>query len=302
MLCKGDPLSGDNDSVRAEYDINDSSIIYSLGMEGIVGSTMTMSGAAGDVASLPREISPGIFWLSTCLVVRDGPRFVHNHNSCFLIVGRDSTVLIDNAMPSGWPDIRDQLTHILRGRTLDYLFPTHPEAPHMGNCGPLMDKYPRARLVGDLRNYHLYYPGADDRFITMAAGETLDLGGRRLVFVPAVIRDLPNTLWGYDPDARVLFVSDAYPYTHEHEVGQCGMTAEEMPKAVRPEDTDVVIERALSWTRYVDAEVVIAELEAFLASHPADIIAPAHGGVITNPKALTAVFEAGLRRVRRPRD
>jgi len=118
----------------------------------------------------------------------------------------------------------------------------------------------------------------------------------------AVIRDLPNTLWGYDPDARVLFVSDAYPYTHEHEVGQCGMTAEEMPKAVRPEDTDVVIERALSWTRYVDAEVVIAELEAFLASHPADIIAPAHGGVITNPKALTAVFEAGLRRVRRPRD
>lgn len=302
MLCKGGPLSGDNDSTRAEYDINDSSIIYSLGMEGIVGSTMTMSGAAGDVASLPREISPGIFWLSTCLVVRDGPRFVHNHNSCFLIVGRDSTVLIDNAMPSGWPDIRDQLTHILRGRTLDYLFPTHPEAPHMGNCGPLMDKYPRARLVGDLRNYHLYYPGADDRFITMAAGETLDLGGRRLVFVPAVIRDLPNTLWGYDPDARVLFVSDAYPYTHEHEVGQCGMTAEEMPKAVRPEDTDVVIERALSWTRYVDAEVVIAELEAFLASHPADIIAPAHGGVITNPKALTAVFEAGLRRVRRPRD
>jgi flavorubredoxin len=261
---------------------------------------MTMRGV--DVASLPREISPGIFWLSTCLVVRDGPWFVHNHNSCFLIVGRDSTVLIDNAMPSGWPDIRDQLAGILRGRPLDYLFPTHPEAPHMGNCGPLMDQYPRARLVGDLRNYHLYYPGAEHRFITMTAGEALDLGGRRLVFVPAVIRDLPNTLWGYDPDARVLFVSDAYPYTHEHEAGQCGMTAEEMPKAVRPEDTDVVIERALSWTRYVDAEIVIEELEAFLASHPADIVAPAHGGVITDPKALTAVFEAGLRRVRRPRD
>ena len=78
-------------------------------------------------------------------------------------------------------------------------------------------------------------------------------------------------------DARVLIVSDAYPYTHQHEAGQCGMTAEEMPAAVRPEDTDVVIERALSWTRYVDAEVVIAELEAFLASYPADIIAPAWG-------------------------
>ena len=288
--------------MKAENDINDRSIVYSPGIEEIVGSTMTTRGAADNVASLPREISAGIFWLSACLVVRDGARFVHNHNSCFLIVGRDSTVLVDNAMPSGWPDIRDQLAAILRGRTLDYLFPTHPEAPHMGNCGPLMDQYPRARLVGDLRNYHLYYPGAEHRFVTMAAGEELDLGGRRLVFVPAVIRDLPNTLWGYDPDARVLFVSDAYPYTHQHEAGQCGMTAEEMPEAVRPEDTDVVIERALIWTRYVDAEVVIEELEAFLGSYPADIIAPAHGGVITNPKALTAVFEAGLRRVRRPRD
>ena len=172
----------------------------------------------------------------------------------------------------------------------------------MGNSGPLMDQYPQARLVGDLRNYHLYYPGLERRFVSMTAGEALDLGDRRLLFVPAVIRDLPNTLWGYDPDARVLFVSDAYPYTHEHEAGQCGMTAEEMPKAVRPEDTDVVIERALSWTRYVDAEVVIEELEAFLAAYPAAIIAPAHGGVITDPEALTEVFTAGLRRVRRSHD
>ena len=53
---------------------------------------MTTRGAADNVASLPGEISAGIFGLSACLVVRDGARFVRNHNSCFLIVGRDSTV------------------------------------------------------------------------------------------------------------------------------------------------------------------------------------------------------------------
>ena len=200
---------------------------------------MTTRGAADNVASLPREISAGIFWLSACLVVRDGARLVHNHNSCFLIVGRNSTVLVDNAMPSGWPDIRDQLAATLRGRTLDYLFSNPSRSAAHGQLRAA-DRpiFPRARLVGDLRNYHLYYPGAEHRFVTMAAGEELDLGGRRLVFVPAVIRDLPNTLWGYDSDARVLFVSDAYPYTHQHEAGQCGMTAEEMPEAVRPEDTE----------------------------------------------------------------
>jgi hypothetical protein len=110
------------------------------------------------------------------------------------------------------------------------------------------------------------------------------------MFVPAVIRDLPNTLWATIRTNAVLFVSDAYPYTHQHEGRPVRMTAEEMPEAVRPEDTDVVIERALSWTRYVDAEVVIEELETFLASYPADIIAPSHGGVNTNPKALTGGF------------
>jgi flavorubredoxin len=248
--------------------------------------------------TLPREIAPGTFWFGCCLEVQQPPKVLHNHNSSYLLIGSKATVLIDTGMPYGWAKLRTELETVLNGRPLDFVFPTHPEAPHMGNIGPLLELYPRMRIVGDLRNYHLYYPQAQDRFQTMHAGDSLDLGGRRLQLVPAVIHDIPNSLWGYEPDQRILFVSDAYPYTHEHEAHQCGLTSDELPEEIRPEDTSVVIGFALNWVRHVDTDVTMARLNAFLERHPVDMIGPAHGGVITNPKQVTRIFEQGMRRVR----
>jgi flavorubredoxin len=47
----------------------------------------------------------------------------------------------------------------------------------------------------------------------------------------------------------------------------------------------------------VDAGLTIADLLDVLERYRPDIIAPAHGGVVTNPAELTEVFKAGLRRV-----
>ena len=247
--------------------------------------------------TFPREFAPSAFWFSACLNITVNGALLHNHNSCYLLVGTHATVLIDTCPPFGWSEFRLQLAKALNGRALDYIFPTHPEAPHMGNTGPLLAQYPMARLIGDLRNYELYFPDAQHRFQPMRAGEVLDLGDRSLVMVPAVVHDLPNTLWGYEPQHRIVFVSDGYPYTHEHLAGQCAMTSDELPVSPRPEDTGVVIESALGWTRHVDAELTIAALDALLARYPAQIIAPAHGGVITNASKITEIFKSGLRRV-----
>jgi flavorubredoxin len=244
----------------------------------------------------PREFAPGAFWFSTCLDILVNGKPLHNHNSCFLLIGTTATVLIDTAVPFGWRQLRAQFSSALGGRPLDYIFPTHPEAPHMGNIGPLLQDYPKARLVGDLRNYELYFPDFQDRFQPMAAGDSLDLGGRHLMAVPAAVRDLPNTLWAYEPEHRILFVGDGYPYTHDHEAHQCAMTSAELPDLPRPEDTGVVIESALYWVRHVPAERTIAGLEALLARYPADIVCPSHGGVIVNAAEVTEVFKAGLRR------
>lgn len=250
------------------------------------------------IPRFPREIAPRTFWFGCCLEVSEGTKILHNHNSCFLMIGDKATVLIDTAMPFGWKTLRGELAQALGGRQLDYVFPSHPEGPHMGNIGPLLETYPGLQIIGDLRNYHLYYPHAVHRFCDVRAGDALDLGGRVLEFIPAFIHDLPNTLWGYDPGEGILFVSDAYPYTHDHEVDQCSMTSEELPDEIRPEDTSIVIGRALNWAKYVDATGMLKELRRFLDTHEVNLIAPAHGGVITNPEEITRVFEAGLQRAR----
>ena len=247
--------------------------------------------------TLPRAIAPRTFWFGCCLEVPQGDRILHNHNSCYLLIGDEATVLVDTGMPYGWGKLRTEMRSVLAGRPLDYVFPTHPEAPHMGNIGALMAEHPNMKIVGDLRNYHLYFPEAQHRFRPMKAGESLELGGRRLL--PAVVHDLPNTLWGYEPEERILFVGDAFPYTHEHEAHQCGMTSEELPYEILPKDTSVVIGLALGWARHVDADRIMPTLYALLEAYPVDIIGPAHGGVITNPKEITRVFEQGLRGARK---
>jgi flavorubredoxin len=115
--------------------------------------------------------------------------------------------------------------------------------------------------------------------------------------VPAVVHDLPNSLWAFDTLHKILFVSDGYPYTHEHEAHQCAMTSEELAAPPMPEDTAPVIEGALGWTRHVDAELIIRDIDDLLELYPPNIIAPAHGGVVTNPAQITEVFKAGLRRI-----
>lgn len=247
--------------------------------------------------AFPRKIADATYWFSTCLVIIVEGREAHNHNSCYLMIGETASVLIDTGLPLGWETLRPQILSALDGRPLDYVFATHPEAPHMGNAGPLMELFPRLKITGDLRSYHLYFPGKEDRFHHLNAGETLDLGARRLQMVPALVHDLPNTLWGYDPDYQILFVSDAYPYTHDHDADQCAMISSELPREPRAEDTSRVIEGALNWTRFVDPHVISRELDAYLERYPAKIIAPAHGAVTIEPELLTEVFKSGLRRV-----
>src|SRR5690606_2484328 len=118
--------------------------------------------------------------------------------------------LIDTGHTGHWSTLEPDVEQFLRGRPLDYVFVTHAEFAHGGALPLWMAKYPEAVCVGPMDNYHLCYPEFADRVRTVAAGDHLDLGDRRLVFIPAIWRDLPRSLWGFDATDRTLFVSDAF--------------------------------------------------------------------------------------------
>jgi len=94
-----------------------------------------LSAEKPNAPTLPREFAPGTFWFGCCLEVPMGGRVLHNHNSCYLVTGDKATVLVDTGVAHGWSQLRTELRSVLAGRPLNYIFPTHPEAPHMGNIG-----------------------------------------------------------------------------------------------------------------------------------------------------------------------
>jgi flavorubredoxin len=246
--------------------------------------------------TLPREIADGIWWLGACAEIVTATELLHSHNHCFLIVGEECGALVDSAMPKAWPKLERDIRERLAGRPLAYLVPTHPELPHMGNTGALLDAFREAIVVGEVRDYHLHYPEHARRLRSLAAGDWLDLGGRRLTLVEAVIRDLPNSIWAHDDLTETLFVSDAHPYAHEHVAGQCALRADEYPTPPSPLDTSFVINNAHYWSQFVHADDVLPDFLALLEEIPVRLVAPAHGGVIrgSDVTEMTKVFRTGL--------
>ena len=255
-----------------------------------------------------RQIEDGVFWLGGCLAAFSEGTEVHYHVSAYLVVGSKASILVDTGDPAHAPLVAAQLEHTLDGRELDYVFPTHPEIPHAGNLPMLLARYPRARVVGDVRDYFMHYPEFDGRFERRGPGDSIHLGDREFRFLPAHIRDLENTLWGHDSGSGTLFVSDGFSYIHDvpqpdgedepvHLPGQCRLTSGEMPEPPSVEQAAYGTGRALYWTRFVDVSPAFAAIEGLLNDLPTSFIGPAHGNVIDDVAGMLRTSLAAHRRV-----
>ena len=252
-----------------------------------------------------RQIVPATYLLSGCFHMSMYGRDFHTHASAYLVVGSAGSVLIDTGHAKDAARI-EAFVRTVVGNELTWIFPTHEEYPHAGNLATLLRAFPRATAVGEVRNYHLYHPdlAAAGRFRPVPVGGSIDLGDRRLAVLPGIIHDLPATAWAYEERERLLFVSDGFGFSH-YGADQCSLTAEELPFAPSLEDTRMVLDLALYWSRFADNHGLVAALRELLASHPLSMICPAHGNVVTDLPTLTSLIEAsllanGVRRVSRP--
>lgn len=243
--------------------------------------------------SFPREIAPGIHWLGVCLGSESGGRKFHVHLGAFLLMGKDKTLLVDTTTPQYWDEFSKQLDTVLDGRKLDLIMPTHPEVAHCANLSYLMRKFPESRIIGDMRDYHLFFPEYMHRTIEKKVGEEIDLGGLQFVFIDAFIKDLPSTMWGFERSSRTMFVSDGFSFTHDvpddleddealHLPGQCAMTSSEMVHGINSDQASYLLRAALYWSRFIEADVLFEEVDQLLEHYSPRIMAPGHGNVIDN--------------------
>lgn len=255
---------------------------------------------------LPREIAPNIVWIGVCVHSELRGQVVHGYSNCYLVLGPQRTLLVDTGGTREWEEVSAALDRFLGDRPLDFLFPTHPEVPHSGNMARLLAKYPALQIIGDVRDYHLFYPTTEGHLRQRDVGFELALGGEcRFRIVEPVIYDLHNTQWGYEISQRVLFTADGLCFLHRpaldgeaeteaagplHLPGECGLITNELAAPVELEHAAVFTDAALYWTRYVDdADERFAKLATLLAANPTALVAPTHGNVVADVDATAAI-------------
>jgi flavorubredoxin len=246
--------------------------------------------------TLPREISPGVFWLGDCLEQHHKGKIYHSYNAAFLVVGSGASLLVETGHPKDFPEIERQMKEILtqKGSPLKFLFITHQETPHSGGLGRMLELYPGLTVHGDVSDYHLAFPRHAGRLRSMEVGDAIDLGDRQLVAVEPVVRDLRSSLWGLDTGGRVLFPGDGFAYSHYHWDGHCGKVAEEATSLDLADASAVFAERALFWTNFTDMEIYVDKLEELLEELDIAVVAPTHGLPILDLPVTMPKVRAGL--------
>jgi flavorubredoxin len=141
----------------------------------------------------------------------------------------------------------------------------------------ILKTHPEAILCGDVSDYHLVFPQYEHRMQWMKEGDEIDFGGRTLMAVEPVIRDLRTTWWGFDTRERVLFPGDGFAYSHYHEDGHCGLVAEEAISLDLPDVSSTFADLALFWTKFADMNVYCDRLDRLIERLGVKTIAPTHG-------------------------
>ena len=129
------------------------------------------------------------------------------------IVKGQKTALIDTVEASQYEELLDHVAAITNGSGIDYLVINHMEPDHSGSIPVLLHRYPQLKLVVNKLSASQcegFYHVSPDRMMVIKDGDSLDLGGRTLVFRTTPMVHWPETMMTYLKEEEILFSGDAF--------------------------------------------------------------------------------------------
>ena len=126
----------------------------------------------------------------------------------------EKTVLFDTADSAVRRTFRENLTHALAGRELDYIVVHHMEPDHAAELAELAEDYPKAQILCSAMAKTMvgqfFGPETTGRITVIKEGETLCTGRHTLRFVAAPMVHWPEVMMTYDETDRLLLTADAF--------------------------------------------------------------------------------------------
>ncbi|OQX94859.1 MBL fold hydrolase, partial [candidate division KSB1 bacterium 4572_119] len=160
-----------------------------------------------------RKVKDGVFWLGaidwdrrlfdSLIPLPDGTSY-----NAYLIKGSEKTALLDTVDPDMENILMSQLEDV---PNIDYVIAQHAEQDHSGSIPVVLEKYENAKVVTSPKGKTmlvdlLHIP--EDKFITVADGETLSLGDKNLEFIHTPWVHWPETMSTYLQEDKILFTCD----------------------------------------------------------------------------------------------
>ena len=132
-----------------------------------------------------------------------------SYNS-YLLTG-EKNVLIEAVHADYWDEFYANVRQVLGDGKVDYLIMNHTEPDHSGSVARVLERWPELTIcctapakkhLTDITNR------ADLPVRVVKAGDTLDLGGRTLEFIPAPMLHWADSMFTWDAAGKTLFTCD----------------------------------------------------------------------------------------------
>jgi len=161
-------------------------------------------------------LSEGVYWVGA---VDWNIRNFHGYSThlgttynAYLVVD-EKIALIDTVKAPFYDQMLARVKEIVSPEDIDYVVSNHVEMDHSGSLPMIMREAKNAKLVtlekfgegGLQKTFHSNWP-----FETVKEGSELDLGKRKLVFVPTPMLHWPDSMCSYLVEDRILFSMDVF--------------------------------------------------------------------------------------------
>ena len=138
----------------------------------------------------------------------------HRGSSYNSYIVRDrKTVLIDTVWQPFDKEFVERLKQEIDLKKIDYIVMNHNEIDHSGALPELMREIPDTPIYCTANGKKIiqgHYHHPEWNFVTVKTGDTLDLGGSKLIFVEAPMLHWPDTMFSYLTGENILFSNDAF--------------------------------------------------------------------------------------------
>ncbi|MHC5074322.1 MAG: FprA family A-type flavoprotein [Planctomycetota bacterium] len=134
-----------------------------------------------------------------------------SYNS-YLVKGSEKTALLDTVDPTKIDILLENLAEA-KPDNIDYVISHHAEQDHSGCIPDILTMYPEAKVVTNPKCKKMLIDLLhidEDKFITVADGETLSLGDKTLRFIYIPWVHWPETLGAYLEEDEIFFSCDFF--------------------------------------------------------------------------------------------